>query len=203
MSITKHRYKGMKPNWSQFLGWSILLGGLRGLDFYSTSLWFRQPGGYLDETNPLVSWFGIGKDWQLLWSINIALVILILATYWFYCFKYQPKAAPNEMRRSPLSLAKWQYYGRSVPTWQLLLNPPKHKRPAFAHLGFVGVRGLAMGSLLAGIHNLGQFYGWEVYSSFREAVGRPNWVIYFLVVLSVWISYRQVLKRDFDWVKNT
>ena len=193
----------MNARWSHFLGWTILLGALRGLDFYSTSLWFLRPDGYLDETNPLVAWYGIGANWELLWMVNVLLVLLILGAYWFYCFRYRPKFKLNAIPGSPLDLVKWQYFGRSVPTWQLVVRPPKHLWPGLAHLGFVGIRCLAIGSLLAGIHNLGQFYGWEVYSSFRETVGRPNWVIYFLVVLSIGISYRQALQRDLEWVEKT
>ena len=73
----------------KFLTITFLLIFARGCDFYSTSLWFFEPGGMEGETNPLTSIFGVG--WNGLIIANVIVIVPIIACYFFYEFSYRPK----------------------------------------------------------------------------------------------------------------
>jgi hypothetical protein len=155
---------------------TFLLLFARGCDFYSTSLWFF--GNPTDETNPLVSLFGLG--WSGLIVANILVVGLIIYAFYYYSFKYSTVRAKTSANRLTDFVSEL-YFNEKGRFLDVFYKTPKNRPVLFAHAGYVLVRVAIFGSFLATFHNLCQFYNVSFYDSFRELVGRPLYVIYALI----------------------
>ena len=180
---------------TKFTTLTILLLFARGCDFYSTSLWFFQSNGISDETNPLTRFLGAG--WNGLILTNIILVGLIIGMFYYYSFKYQPHRVstnPSNYKEYASSL----YFGRNDRFWQIFYKIPKNPKILIGHLGYVLVRVLIVGSILATVHNLCQFHNVAAYDGFREIVIRPLYVIYGVIAFSTMFFYRRILKKEYQ-----
>lgn len=166
----------------RFVLFSLLLLFARGCDFYSTSLWFFQPGGMAGETNPLTRFLGVG--WNGLIVVNVLVVALVLGFYYYYCFHYRTRLVSTQPRNFR-EYASALYFGRNDRFGQVLYKHPNDKSVMAAHFGYVLVRVIIVGSFLATIHNLCQYYQLPFYDQFRTFVGRPLYVIYGLIVLAL------------------
>lgn len=182
----------MKP---KFFLFTFLLLFARGCDFYSTSLWFFQENGIQGETNPLTVFFGVG--WNGLILANVILVGSIVAMYWYYCFRYKAATALKPPPKNYREYASILYFDSPDRFFQIFYKMPRHPRVLVAHSGYVLVRVLLFGSLLATIHNLSQYYGFGPYDRFRLVVGRPLLVIYGLLLVSIAWFYGRLLRREF------
>lgn len=165
---------------------TFLLLFARGCDFYSTSLWFfDNPTG---ETNPLYRFFGVG--WSGLIITNIIIVGLIIYAFYYYSFRY----ATPKIKTPPSGLADFVselYFNEKGHFMEVFYKTPKNKKTFLAHTGYVLIRVMIFGSLLATMHNLCQFYNVPIYNSFRTVVVRPLYVIYGLILLSfLYFVYR-------------
>ncbi len=165
---------------------TFLLLFARGCDFYSTSLWFfDNPTG---EQNPLHKFFGVG--WTGLIISNVIIVGLIIYAFYYYTFKYSPtkiKSTSNNLTDFVSEL----YFNEKGRFLEIFYRTPKNKKTLLAHSGYVLVRVLIFVSFLATVHNLCQFYNVSFYNSFRDLVGRPLYVIYGLMIISIfYFSYR-------------
>ncbi len=179
---------------------TFLLLFSRTCDFYSTSLWFFQENGKKGEMNPLTKIFGAG--WSGLLISNIILIgIIIYCLYYFY-FRYKrPANLPIEPTNYK-ELASLQYYNSVDKFYQILYKIPKNKKVLLAHIGFVLAITTIIASFLATFHNLSQYYGFTFYNQFRKIVGRPLFVIYGLIVLTLILTYRQILKNEYSKYKT-
>jgi hypothetical protein len=182
-----------------FIFITLLLLLTRCSDFYSTSLWFFQDGGIEGETNPLTVFFGVG--WTGLIITNIIAVGLIIGAFYFYTFRYKPK----QLTTKPKNVFEYIsicYYDRPDKFYWTFYKMPFDKKTATAHFGYALVRVLIVGGILATIHNLCQFYRLEFYSSFRDFVGRPLYVIYGLILLSLLTSYWTIASKEIRQIKS-
>lgn len=171
----------------------FLLLFARGCDFYSTSLWFfDNPTG---ETNPLYRFFGFG--WTGLIVVNFIIIAAIIYAFYYYTYKYTlPKVSEKPGKLT--DFVSELYFNEKGKFLQILYKSPKNKITLFAHLGYVLPRTIIFASFLATIHNLCQFYNVQFYNSFREVVGRPLFVIYGLILVSmIYFSYR-IWKQEFE-----
>lgn len=184
----------------KFLTITFLLFFARGCDFYSTSLWFFEPGGMEGETNPLTSIFGVG--WNGLIIANILVITPIIACYFFYEFSYRPKKIGIQST-SFLDFASELYFGEKGKLYQMAYKMPKDKRMMIAHFGYVMVRMIIVASFLATFHNLCQYYSAPFYNTFRDIVGRPLFVIYGLIALSFLYFQYRVLKMEYDMRRHS
>ena len=157
----------------------------RCCDFYTTSLWFfDNPTG---ETSPLYRLFGFA--WTGLIISNIIIVGLILYAFYFYSFKYKMK---NHTSSNNLAdFVSEMYFNEKGHFFEVFYKTPKNKSIHMAHMGYVLIRVMIIGSILATFHNLCQFYNVPFYNTFREIVGRPLYVIYGLILTSlIYFIYR-------------
>lgn len=179
---------------TRFFLLSFLLLFARGCDFYSTSLWFFQPGGMADETNFLTRFLGVG--WAGLILANVFIIGLLLFAYYRYSFKYsiKPLAIQVSNFREYISTL---YYGRKDRFYWVMYKTPKTWKAYTGHFGYAATHALIVGSFLATIHNLCQFYQLEWYAGFRELVVRPQYVIYGLIILTLIGFYVQIYKREY------
>jgi hypothetical protein len=171
---------------SKFFLLTFLLLFARGCDFYSTSLWFfDNPSG---EQNPLYQFFGVG--WTGLIIANIVIVGLIIYAFYFYSFRY----TPTKLNTKPKQLSDYVseiYFNEKGRFLEVFYKTPKNKKTLLAHAGYVVIRTVIFVSFLATIHNLCQFYNVSIYNAFREIVARPLFVIYGLMILSLFgFAYR-------------
>ena len=182
---------------TKFFLLTFLLLFARGCDFYSTSLWFfDNPSG---ETNPLTSILGFG--WTGLLVSNGIIIGLILFAFYFYSFRYKPSypfAVPSKFTDF-VSLLYFNQKGRLL---DVFYKVPKNKKMLLAHTGYVLVRVVIFGSFLATFHNLCQFYNVFFYNSFRELVGRPLFVIYGLMLSSLFYFSYRIWHKEYTLVKN-
>ncbi len=182
----------------KFALFTFLLIFARGCDFYSTSLWFfDNPTG---ETNPLYRLFGIG--WTGLILVNIIIVGLVIYAYYFFNFRYK---RPTNLSKEPSNyreLASLQYFNSTDKFHQIFYKAPKNKKVLFAHMGYVMTSVIIIASLLATIHNLCQYYGFNFYNHFRDVVGRPLFVIYGIILLTLILTYRSLLISEYKIYKN-
>ncbi len=178
----------------KFLTITLLLLFARGCDFYSTSLWFFEPGGMEGETNPLTSIFGVG--WNGLIIANILVIAPIIACYFFYEFSYRPKKIGIQSTNF-LDFASELYFGEKGKLHQMAYKMPRDKRMMIAHFGYVMVRMIIVASFLATFHNLCQYYSAPFYNTFRDIVGRPLFVIYGLIFLSFLYFQYRVFKKEY------
>ncbi len=181
---------------------TFLLLVARGCDFYSTSLWFfDNPSG---EQNLLYRLAGFG--WTGLILSNSILVALIMYCFYYYTFKY----TVDQLSTMPKGLTDYiskRYFNQAGLFYQVFYKTPKNKNTFLGHIGYVLIRVAIFGSLLATIHNLGQYYNLPAYNTFRELVGRPLYVIYGLIGASfvcfqylLWNKEFQSAKLYFDSV---
>jgi len=172
---------------------TFLLLFARGCDFYSTSLWFfDNPTG---EQNPLYRFFGLG--WTGLIVSNVILVGLIIYCFYYYTYKY----SIGKVLTKPTKLTDYiseRYYNKSGLFFQVFYKTPKNKKTLLGHLGYVLIRIAIIGSFLATVHNLFQYYNISVYNSFREIVGRPLFVIYGLIFGSFIYFQFKIWKKEFN-----
>jgi hypothetical protein len=177
----------------------LLLSGLllfsRGCDFYSTSLWIFQENGLEGEMNPLTQLFGVGWNGLIIANvIVIALVLLLLAKYYFR------HSVPKEFSPVPSNFKEmisiW-YFDRPDQFYRLFYRMPINRPVSLAHAGYVLTITIIIGSFLATIHNLCQFYQVPFYDTFRNWVGRPLFVIYGLILLTIFISSYLLFKREY------
>jgi hypothetical protein len=165
---------------------TLLLLFSRGCDFYSTSLWFFD--NPTSETNPLYRFFGVG--WTGLIFTNIIIVGLIIYAFYFYSFRYKPTRKLLSVN-TLTDFVSELYFDEKGRFTELFYKKPKNLKPFLAHSGYVLVRVVIVGSFLATFHNLCQFYNLSFYNTFRDIVGRPLYVFYGLVLLSlIYFSYR-------------
>lgn len=182
---------------TKFFLLTFLLLFSRGCDFYSTSLWFfDNPTG---EQNLLYRFFGLG--WTGLLVSNIIIVALIIYSFHYYTFKYRMdhvSAKPNNL----MDYVSERYYGKAGLFFQIFYKTPGNKNTLWGHMGYVLIRMVIIGSFLATIHNLCQFYNIPIYNTFREIVGRPLYIIYGLIFLSfIFFQYR-LWNKEFKMAIN-
>ena len=182
---------------TKFFLLTFLLLFSRGCDFYSTSLWFfDNPTG---EQNLLYRFFGLG--WTGLLVSNIIIVALIIYSFHYYTFKYRMdhvSAKPNNL----MDYVSERYYGKAGLFFQIFYKTPGNKNTLWGHMGYVLIRIVIVGSFLATIHNLSQFYNIPIYNTFREIVGRPLYIIYGLIFLSfIFFQYR-LWNKEFKMAIN-
>lgn len=182
---------------TKFFLLTFLLLFSRGCDFYSTSLWFfDNPTG---EQNLLYRFFGLG--WTGLLVSNIIIVALIIYSFHYYTFKYRMdhvSAKPNNL----MDYVSERYYGKAGLFFQIFYKTPGNKNTLWGHMGYVLIRMVIVGSFLATIHNLCQFYNIPMYNTFREIVGRPLYIIYGLIFLSfIFFQYR-LWNKEFKMAIN-
>jgi len=165
---------------------TFLLLFSRGCDFYSTSLWFfDNPTG---ETNPLFRLFGI--EWNGLIVANIIVVGLIIYAFYYYTFKYN-RTIINSKPNGITDFVSELYFNEGGRFFDVFYKTPNNKKILLAHAGYILIRIVIVGSFLATIHNLCQFYNVSIYNSFREIIGRPLYVIYGLMLGSlIYFTYR-------------
>ncbi|REG77458.1 hypothetical protein [Algoriphagus antarcticus] len=182
---------------TKFFLLTFLLLFARGCDFYSTSLWFfDNPTG---ETNPLYKLFGVG--WTGLIIVNIIIVGLIIYAFYYYSFKYstpKTKSTSNTLTDFVSEL----YFNEKGHFLKVFYRTPKNKKILLAHSGYVFVRVVIFISFIATIHNLCQFYNISFYNSFRNLVGRPLYVIYGLMLTSVFYFSYRLWQKEFESVKT-
>lgn len=171
---------------------TCLLIFARGCDFYSTSLWFfDHPEG---ETNPLTSVFGFG--WNALVISNIILIGIIIFLFYYYSFKYVPAKLNLEVNNLK-DFVSTLYFNEKGRFYDVLYKTPKNKKVMLAHMGYVLIRVLIIGSFLATIHNLCQYYQVPLYDDFRDIVKRPLFIIYGLILLSAIYYTYNLWKQEY------
>lgn len=181
----------------KFILLTSLLLFARGCDFYSTSLWFFDKP--TDETNPLTSILGFG--WTGLIASNIILVGLIIYAFYYYSFKYsigKVAAKPDKLTDFVSEL----YFNEKGRFFQVFYKTPRNNKILIGHTGYVLVRVLIVGSFLATIHNLCQFYNVAAYDTFREIVKRPLFVIYGLIIFSFGCFLYRLWQKEFEITKK-
>lgn len=180
----------------KFLTLTFLLLFARGCDFYSTGLWFfDDPSG---ETNPLSRYLGFG--WNGLVIVNVIVCALIILSFYFYSFRYTRTQVPDQPENLRDYISE-RYFRQKGKFYQIFYKTPTDRHTLLGHVGYVLIRVVIIGSFLASIHNLCQYYQVPAYSTFREIVGRPLFVIYGLLLLSMaYFSYR-IWNREYQEAK--
>ena len=184
----------------KFLTMITLLLFARGCDFYSTSLWFFEPGGMEGEMNPLTRIFGVG--WNGLIISNLIIIGLIIAAYFYYVFRDRSQQQITGSHKF-LDFVSELYYQQKGKAYQIFYKAPTDKRILLAHLGYVMIRAAIVGSFLATFHNLCQYYQVGFYDTFRDIVGKPLFVIYGLIIVSVLFFLYKVLKKEYSIALKT
>lgn len=178
----------------KFLTITLLLLFARGCDFYSTQLWFFEPGGMAGEMNPLTRYLGVG--WTGLIIVNVILVSFVLALYYYYHFHYRSPVLDQKPVRF-LDFVSMLYFNQKGKAYKIFYTMPADKKMFAAHLGYIMIWTIIVVSFLATFHNLCQYYNVGFYNTYREIVGRPLYVIYTLLVLTyLWFQYN-VLRIEY------
>lgn len=185
----------------KFILFVFLLLFARGCDFYSTSLWIFEPDGLQSETNPLTRFFGIG--WNGLIVANVIVISIVILAFYFYSFRYKTARLKPDSGSNYREYASLLYYKKKGQLYQLFYRLPSNKKAMIAHSGYVLVRVIIFASLLATIHNLGQYYQLSFYVSFRNLVGRPLYVIYALIIASFVLTHRHLLIQEYRVSKTS
>jgi hypothetical protein len=182
---------------SKFYLLTILLLFARVCDFYSTGLWFfDNPQG---EQNPLYRFFNVG--WTGLIIANCIVVALVIYAFYYYSFKY--KTPKTELKPNRLTdFVSELYFNKKGHFLQVFYKSPTNKKVLLAHTGYIMIRAIIFASFLATIHNLCQFYNVPIYNSFRTLVIRPQFVIYGLMLLSIFFFAFQLWSREFECFKK-
>ena len=175
---------------------TIILLFARACDFYSTSLWFFDDP--TSETSPLYKFLGFG--WTGLIIANIIIFGLIIYAFYFYSFKYK---APRETSSNKLTdFVSEQYFNKKGRFFEVFYKAPKNKTTFLAHSGYVLIRVAIVASFLATFHNISQFYNLTFYNTFREIVGRPLYVIYGLILLSLIYFLYRLWSKEYRMTSN-
>ncbi len=180
----------------KFFIMTIILLFARGCDFYSTSLWFfDNPTG---ETNPLYRIFGVG--WTGLILANIIIVGLIIYAFYFYSFKYKTTRQTSSNKLT--DFVSELYFNEKGRFFHIFYKTPKNKSTLLAHTGYVMVRVVIFASFLATFHNICQYYNVTFYNIFREIVVRPLYVIYGLMIFSIFYFSYRLWNREYHLTKK-
>ena len=147
------------------------------------------------QTNPLTRFFGVG--WYGLIATNALIIAGIIAAYAFYVFKYRSE----KTAQTPDNV--WQYisllyFGKPGQLHKILYKMPVNRRALIAHTGFALLWTVIVGSILATVHNLCQYYEVSFYDNFREVVKRPLFVIYGLLAITLSLSTYLVWQDDYS-----
>lgn len=183
----------------KFFMLTCLLLFARGCDFYSTSLFFFQPDGMKGETNPLTRIFGVG--WTGLIIANVIVVGIIIYAYYYFTFKYQPRRLESKADRFTDFVSE-VYFHEKGHFARVFFRFPDDKKILLAHMGYVMVRVLIIASFLATFHNLCQFYGVPFYNTFRDAVQRPLYFIYCMIVISFFFFLFRIWMKEYRLLQN-
>lgn len=159
----------------RFLPWTILFLITRAGDLWSTQLFMGQPGGEAGEMNPLTSILGFRFGPLLL--ANLLLSALLIYGHWWYCRHYalRPVQGAPKDRWQFLSLL---YYGRPDQVRHIPFRSGNMPKLYHAQLAHSLLKAVALVSVLAVLHNLGQFHAWPINDSLRKVLVRPAFVIY-------------------------
>lgn len=182
---------------AKFLLLSFLLLFARGCDFYSTTLWYFDNPSH--ETNPLSSILGFG--WKGLVVANLIIVSLILFAHYYYSFKHSI-VIPSYQPKNLTEYISEIYYNQKNKFYQVFYKFPINKRILIAHNGYVLIRAAIIGSFLAAIHNLCLFYNVPIYDAYNKMVGWPEYVVYFLIVLSIIYFTHRIWKKEYSYVRR-
>lgn len=185
----------------KFILLTTLLLFSRGCDFYSTSLFIFQENGLDGEMNPLTRLFGVG--WNGLIIANVIVVSLVIGLLFYYLFRYRRTDNYPVKPANFKEFVSLQYYDDLNSFYRIFYRSPKNKRAFYAHTGFVLTITVIVGSFLATFHNICQFYGYDFYDRYREIVGRPLYVIYFLIFLTFAITHHYLLKAEYQRYKQS
>jgi len=180
---------------AKFLILVFLLLFVRGCDFYSTSLWFFDEGGMEGEMNPLTVFFGVG--WYGLIGVNFLIVSMTIVLYYHYCFRRRPV---KKLEPEPVNYREYAsllYFNRPDWFYRIFFRMPDNRWIMARHAGYVLIRVMIAGSILATLHNLFQYYDAGFYDWFRDIVKRPLFVIYGLIAFSLLYFMRQLLMNEF------
>ncbi len=133
------------------------------------------PGGEAGEMNPLSSVLGF-TFWPLFVS-NIVVSGLLLYGHWWYCSNYTARSIDGTPKD------RWQFlslvfYGRPDHARYLPIRSGSAPKLYNAQLAHVLLQTVAVVSVLAVLHNLGQYHGWAINATLREVLVRPAFVIY-------------------------
>ena len=182
----------MRP---QFLPWALAFVVTRAADLWSTSLFMLQPGGEAGEMNPLTSVLGLG--FGPLTVSNILLSAVLLFGHWHYCMHFTQRHLPGvpSSRSDYVSLL---FFGRTGQAWKSLFMVKRNQHLLYSQMAHVLVKALACASVLAVLHNLGQFHGWAVNGRLRAILVRPAWVYYGACIVLSGFFALQMIEREFS-----
>lgn len=187
----------MRPH---FLPWAIAFVITRAGDLWSTALFMLQPGGEAGEMNPLTSLFGLGY-WPLTVS-NILFSALLLYGHWQYCKHFGKRTLPSvpSNRSEYVSLL---FFGRVGQAWKTLFTVERNQRLHYSQLAHVLLKAIACVSVLAVLHNLGQFYGWALNNHLRTMLIRPTLVYYGICMPLAWFFASRMLTKEYlNWLDH-
>ena len=181
----------MRP---RFLIWTIVFVITRTGDLWSTNQFMKVPGGVDGEMNPLSSILGF-TFWPLFVS-NLVVSGVLLYGHWWYCRHYSVRSIEG----SPPN--RWQFlslvfYGRADHARYLPFRSGSEPKVYQAQLGHVLLQTIAVVSMLAVLHNLGQYHGWAINDSLREVLVRPAFVIYGTGAVLFVIFYARMAGLEF------
>jgi len=162
----------MRPS---FAPWTLAFLITRAGDLWTTEIWMNAPVGEAGETNPLSSILGF-TFWPLVAS-NIIVTGALLFGHWWYCRHFTVRSidgSPKD-RSQFMSLV---FYGRPDHARYLPIRSGSAPILYHAQLAYVLLQTIAVLSVLAVLHNLGQFHGWGISDTLRDVLVRPAFVIY-------------------------
>lgn len=168
----------------------------RGCDFYSTHLWIFEENGLQDERNPLTFFLGIG--WQGLIYVNLIVIIFAMALYFIYSFKYHPQQMKNKKPRTLWQYMSLLFYEKENQWYKIFYSIPYKKMAFWSHAGNCLIYTLIIASLLATMHNLGQYYQLKGYQNFSKMIGSPIALIYTLIAINATLILIISLRREFE-----
>ncbi|MGB4847165.1 MAG: hypothetical protein WBP41_04565 [Saprospiraceae bacterium] len=163
---------------------------LRLLDLWTT---YRSTPTLSDEINPLSSIFGGG--WLMIILTNFILVGGILYLHYFYSFKYTPNS--NVKAGSYSAYLSILYFNEPGKFYQVLYKMPVDKRILYGHLGFVLIRALIFGSILAVLNNTFHYYQYSFYIHWCEFIVHPAFFIYALIIIFFVLCFYYITHREF------
>lgn len=181
--------------WPTTIGFLITRAG----DLWSTGIWMDHPGGEAGEMNPLSSILGF-TFWPLVVS-NLLVSGVLLYGHWWYCNNYTVRSitgTPKD-RWEFLSLV---FYKRPDHARYLPIRSGFAPALYYAQFAHVLVRAVAVVSVLAILHNLGQFHTWAINDTLRKVLVRPAFVIYAIGAATFIFFYLRMAEREFKTWQN-
>ncbi|MBK9980928.1 MAG: hypothetical protein IPP15_00650 [Saprospiraceae bacterium] len=169
---------------------------LRLLDLWTT---YRSTPTLSDEINPLSSIFGGG--WLMIILTNFILVGGILYLHYFYTFKYTPKT--NIRADSYSAYLSMVYFNEPGKFYQVLYRMPVDRSVLLGHLGFVLIRALIFGSILAVLNNTFHYYQYTFYIVWCDFIAHPAFFIYSLILLFFVLCFYYITHREYKINKAT